>query len=193
MSGYSRQRDTQRSKLYRAERVLDPFATPLPTVQDVERYVKRIEASKRVQRKLSVRKYMSLKQGSLGKVRGIRVHDGRGHRRAVSYGGTIAIPKWARKDWVVLHELAHEFTPRSERTGGAHGWEFAAAFLYLVRLFMGKEAHDALKSSFRANRVRYTKPRQKRVLTEGEKDALRDRLLIARLAKQERAAKEKDQ
>src|SRR5580692_9172088 len=44
-----KERDTQRRKLYRADDSLKPFAVPLATVDDVERFVKKIWASKRVQ------------------------------------------------------------------------------------------------------------------------------------------------
>jgi len=62
------------------------------------------------------------------------LHDGRGHRRAASYGGCIALPKWARQDVVVLHELAHELTP------GAipHGPEFVYVYINLLHAVLGR-------------------------------------------------------
>lgn len=50
---------------------------------------------------------------------------------------TIAIPtltRWAMRELVVLHELAHA------RTAGGHGREFVREFADLARRFMGPEA-----------------------------------------------------
>lgn len=160
-------RDTQRSKLYKAERVLDAFKTETPTVAHVEKLVARVLASKRVRAKYPPR------TGS------VAVKDGRGRRRACSSFGAISIPRWSRKDWIVLHEMAHELA--SHMAGrAAHGWEFAECYLYLVKLFMGREAHDALKASFKEHRVRYTKPRKGRTLSPEEREAMAARLSVYR-------------
>ena len=53
---------------------------------------------------------------------------------------------------------------------------------------MGKANADALKASFKAHNVRFTKPRAKRVLSEEEKQVLRERLASAR----DTAAKRKE-
>lgn len=177
-------RDTQRAKLYKAERILDCYMTEVETVADVERLVRRIESSKRVRAKYPSRRWLNLDTGA---TRGVKVHDGRGHRRAVSYGGMIAIPRWARKDWVVLHEMAHELV-RPTRQTASHGWEFAACYLYLVKLFMGREAHDALRAAFKAHRVRYTKPRKGRTLTQEEREAMAARLSVYRASAASEAA-----
>ena len=174
-----RVRDTQRKKVYTAERVLDDYATPTPTVKDVERLVRRIEKSKTVQKHFPQRasRYVLT-----------RVADGRGRRKACSKGGVIAIPLWARSDRVVLHEMAHELVNWGPRPTAGHGWEFCQAYLFLVRKFMSKEAHDALKKSFKEHKVRIRPKRSAALMSRGpvseeHKQKLRERLAAAREAK----------
>lgn len=165
-----KERDNQRARLYAAENEafgkgdnLKPIATKLPKVKDVERYVKR-----QMKRATLKKRYSSALNNE------IEIHDGRGHRCAKAYGTrTIAIPLWARCDWVVLHETAHIIHARilrigyrppgsrlKELYGGApHGWQFAAIYMDLVRFCMGKEAADTLKAEFKKHKVRFTKPR----------------------------------
>lgn len=86
------------------------------------------------------------------------------YRRTVQHGGgasyartdhyTIWLPAWARCDMVILHELAHCFV--TSHRYAHHGREFAHAFLRLVRRFIGRDAHAALRQSFRTHRVRCT-------------------------------------
>lgn len=172
-----RERDTQRSKLYRAERVaLSGIASPLPTVGDIERYLEGQSARATLRSRYG--KAVDVSDWKL------RVTDGRRCRRALAYGTyKIAIPRWARNDWVVLHEWAHivharitamengECLPRmfshgsriSELAGGpGHGWQYAAVYLDLVRFCMNAEAADALKAAFKEHRVRF---RPKRTVT----------------------------
>ncbi|AXQ69237.1 hypothetical protein HOU02_gp488 [Caulobacter phage CcrBL9] len=67
------------------------------------------------------------------------------------------MPRWARCEHIVLHEVAHSLTIR--RHGyhvASHGWQYAAIYLDLVRFGMGVEAHRMLKESFKAHKVRWT-------------------------------------
>jgi putative metallohydrolase (TIGR04338 family) len=170
-----KERDTQRSRLYKADDVLHPFAQPLPTVRDVERFVKRVWSSKRVQVAYpnAVRRWQSWDLPT--------VKDGRGRRRAGGWDGGITIPLWARKTDVVIHELAHTIVWRelSSKAAG-HGWQFCSVYLYLVKLFMGAEAHAALKASFKQHRIRFTPPRPKKVLSPERRAELVARLATAR-------------
>jgi hypothetical protein len=157
-------RDSQRGKAYKAERVLDDpkFSGPLPTVQNIEAYVSLIGLKaplrKRYGSALDLKRYP------------IRVGDGRGTRSAFAHGShKITIPTWARSEWIVLHEVAHIVHTRlySGWTNGSrakelgdpnaawHGWQWASVYLDLVRFVKGKEAHDALKESFRKHKVRF--------------------------------------
>lgn len=165
-----RARDSQRKRLYVAERVLGKFAKPLQDVQDIERFLK-----KQLQRKAILRRYPDA-------TRTVRVSDGRGRRNACAYGDwKIAIPLWARNTHIVIHEMAHIVTHRQYGSKVAgHGWEYANVFLDLVRFIMGNEAHDALKQSFKDHKVKFTKPRTRKPLSTEEKMALAARLAEAR-------------
>lgn len=68
---------------------------------------------------------------------------------ATGGGGEVTLPPWARTEWVILHEIAHNLTPRQH---AAHGPEFAAVFLTLVRQQMGKVAYDLLRGALRDQR-----------------------------------------
>lgn len=145
-------RDTQRSRVYKAEKAIWPthMGRPLREVADVQRFIK-----KQMKRKAITRRYPDA-------AKTVHVHDGGGKRAASAYGTwKISLPLWARHELVVIHEMAHIVAHRhyGERNIAGHGWQFCAVLLDLVRFIMGKETHDALKASFKANRVRFTKPR----------------------------------
>ncbi len=84
----------------------------------------------------------------------VKVRDGRGRRSACANSDdvSIALPRWARSKPVILHELAHLAVPDHV---AAHGEEFAAAFVVLVREFMGVEDARRLITAFKDLRVRY--------------------------------------
>jgi putative metallohydrolase (TIGR04338 family) len=83
------------------------------------------------------------------------VADGRGRRRAGSYGGEVTFPRHTRKRWVVLHEMAHEIeTERGGRVNASHGPEFCGTYLFLVELFIGFAAREQLGKEMRARRVK---------------------------------------
>lgn len=170
-----KERDSQRSKLYTAEKeALEQFATPLPTVDDIQAYIL----------KQSARTTLQTRYGRAMEVANwpIMIGDGRRTRRALAYGtNKMTFPRWARKDWVVLHEWAHiihnrlaargsllksNVGARTEelRGGAAHGWQYAAIYLDLVRFCMGKETHDKLRAAFKEHRVRF-KAKSTRVAT----------------------------
>jgi putative metallohydrolase (TIGR04338 family) len=160
-------RDTQRSRVYKCDEIVNALAKPLPRVPDIERYVRKVFVSKRVRAAFPKAVRWSLPV----------VKDGRGRRRAGGWSGGITIPLWARNEGVVLHELAHTICEREYRGVAGHGWEFCSIYLRLVLYMMGREAHDALKRAFKANRVRFTEPRKRKPL-----DPERRAALIARLA-----------
>jgi len=187
-----KERDTQRAKLYRAEEAaLKRLCKPLPTVQDIERYL----------REQSQLKPLRSRYGMAVDVTDwpLEVSDGRGRRRARAYDThTIAIPLWARNNWLVLHEWAHIVHSRlgkewrwtrcregigsrsAELRGGApHGWQYAAVYLDLVRFCIGKDAAEALKVSFKERKVRF-KPRRTRTATPGQIEHLAAMRLAAR-------------
>lgn len=166
-----RVRDTQRSKLYRAEAVLHKWKKPLPTVEDVVRYTGKVFGSKRVRAAFPNAILHVLP----------RVKDGRGTR--IAKGGTshISIPLWARNDVIVLHELAHTVTRRIYPINIAgHGWQFCATFLKLVLYMIGREAHDELKAEMKRTRVRFRPPRKSAPLSPERREQMIAVLAAAR-------------
>lgn len=172
-------RDTQRSKLYRAEReAWQVLSCPLPTISDIRQYLE----------KQSTRKPLQRRYGASVNVTDweLEIADGRGCQHARANGTQkITIPRWARTEWVVLHEWAHiihkrlniSFVPGSgilnygsrsfELRGPAapHGWQFASIYLDLVHFCISEEAARALKVAFKAHNVRY-RPKPTRTVTE---------------------------
>lgn len=171
------ERDTQRSRLYRAERqafdTQPEASTRLETTADIERYLRYVVSLKRV-----TDSWPDL-------TRHVAVHDGRGRRRAGGCASYITMPKWSRVKWIVLHELSHVIHQRqvSTRQFAFHGWQYAEIYLRLVMLVLGREAHDALKASFKANRVRFTKPKTRTPLSPERKAQLAAQLAKAREVK----------
>lgn len=171
-----RERDSQRSRVYASDTALIKVAKPLPEVKDVERYCKRAFKSKRVQKAFprSVKVWRPL----------VKVKDGRRCRRASGGVSSITIPRWARNEAVVTHELAHTFTLREHGSElAAHGWQFCQTYLKLTHILMGKEAHDTLKRAFKENRVKFRPPRKKRHLSPEQREQLVERMARAREAR----------
>ena len=65
----------------------------------------------------------------------------------------ISLPKWARTELVILHELCHLAIWHIKLPG--HGKEFAGLLLDLVREFMGKRYANELEASFIKHKVQY--------------------------------------
>lgn len=161
------ERDTQKSKLYKAENVA---RKAIGDVQFTDKlglwaFVEKVERDQWFRRKYGIRR--------------INVTDGRGRRNAGAtvYGNTILMPRWSRTPIVTLHEIAHLCAPREVQ----HGWQFAATMLELVRHFLGADVHRVLRQCFRDGKVRYKKP-QTRIMTEAQKQALRERFARLRPA-----------
>ena len=137
-----RARDTQRRRVYRSEWTAfgrSECITPdevLALVREVWEYA-------------PLRK----RPGVEWEPRPPRVSFGRG-RRSWSYGGHICISRTRCYRFVVLHELAHELTYWEEP---GHGGQWVETYLFLVEAFMGFDAAQKLRASFRENRVVTTK------------------------------------
>jgi len=74
---------------------------------------------------------------------GLLVTDGRRCRNALAcYSSSkIKLPKWARRKWVVLHEVSHFLA-----IGNKHGPDFVARYLDLLASYY-KRDRDVLKAS----------------------------------------------
>lgn len=168
----SKPRDSQRSKLYKAERVLRAYAMPLPTVADMEKYVAKV-----LKRAPIVARYPQDLQP-------IDVCPGKwGQTRALAHGTSrISMPKWSRDTHIVLHEVAHVIAGRvhGARNIAGHGWQYCKVYIDLVHFMMGAEAAAALKISFAHHGVKYKAPRPKKRLTPSQKADLMARLAAGR-------------
>lgn len=163
-------RDSQRSKLYAAEtKAFEGAPVDLPEVENIERYVAHVCALGRVKESFP----------ELG-WRPITVGDGRRRRSAGGNGRGIYMPRWSRKRWIVLHELSHTIMDRRYRNAVGHGWQYAEIYLLLVRHVMGINAHDCLKTQFKAHRVRYKAPRQRKPISAEQRAILVERMRVMR-------------
>jgi putative metallohydrolase (TIGR04338 family) len=172
-----RERDTQRKRVYASDHALVEVAGPLPTVKDMERYVKRLLGMKRVQAAFP-KAYLHLYLPE--------VKDGRGRTKAGGCSTYITMPLWSRNEAIVVHELAHTVTQRTYgHKVAAHGWQFCSIYLTLTLHAMGREAHNVLKTAFKRNRVRFTAPRARKPT-----DPVRKAELVARLAAYRQQMKE---
>jgi len=171
-------RDSQRSRVYKADHALDDLL-PLPTLRDMEQFVKRVWTMKRVQEAFPV----ATKPGRW-KNDPPRVDDGRGRRRAGGSASGITMPVWSRRAGIVLHELAHTVIARTHGSRvAAHGWEFCDAYLKLVLYGLGREAHDKLKAAFKEHKVRYRPTRKRAPIAQERRVQLAAQLERARAAK----------
>lgn len=142
-------RDSQKSRVYHAENIIrqaldfsldNPVYTiegitlTLPpegkfsSVEDVQRYVNRVTAMPSVVEEFGV---FPVK---------VRPRKGQKVAHYNSFPPTIAVPengtRWALRELVVLHELAHHYD-RSH--SGSHGPGFVDTMITLVSLVMGPE------------------------------------------------------
>ena len=135
----TRPRDSQRARLYRAEGAVDP-GRRLPKVERMQAWVDGLAATD----------WFVTRWG----VRAFEVRPGFGHRRATAdQNGVLQMPKWARSELVLLHEVAHCLTPV---TLASHGPEYAGILLALTRRGMGPGTAQLLEDAFDRERVRWT-------------------------------------
>lgn len=134
-----RPRDSQRARLYRAEDEVDP-GRRLPTVEKLQAYVDGVAGSD----------WFRSRWGD----RAFEVRPGHGHRRATAdANGVLQLPRWARTEVVVLHEVAHCLTSVAF---AAHGPEYAGVLLALVRRAVDPGTAQKLEDAFARQRVRWT-------------------------------------
>jgi putative metallohydrolase (TIGR04338 family) len=180
-------RDSQRQKLYDAERLAFDNNPAIPdtmiryeSVEDCEKAIRLIWSKTRFQNEFpAVAKHWRYQNAP-------RVKPGFGCRRATAYCGrwSVTLPVWSRKRWVIVHELAHLAHYAEGSAGQAdHGWQYALTYLRLTRLTMGVDAYEALRQAFKAKGVRYKAPRAKKPMSDEAKAALAERLKAARAAR----------
>lgn len=153
-------RDSQRSKVYKAEREVWDIAQKFDNMDQTKRYVQVV---------LDILDLPELKRYK------VYVGDGRARRSAGGNARGIYLPKWARTPWVILHELAHTLTARQHVFKGIqHHWPWASNYLMLVTKILGEGAGKRLKEAFKKHRVRFKAP-QTRMLTPEARERLRQR------------------
>lgn len=129
-------RDSQRGKIYKAQAEVGS-GKEIPTVPEIEAYLMKIMATKWWLSRWPHKNNIQVKDGR-------HCRWARGINGGKS-GGTIILPRWARHERTILHEVAHVLTPRDTVP---HGPEFASIYLGLVTRFMGKAAGENLRLAF---------------------------------------------
>lgn len=168
-TGNGRARDSQRKRLYDAERVL-PKGRIFSSIEEMQSYVDRLVRSAWFGKQCHA-KEITILLGRSGTA-----------ATASDYGSRIKMPKWAWNEHILLHEVAHLMANRIYGLGVAgHGREYARTYVILVQHMMGKEAGDLLKKSFREHKVKYSLPRKP--MTEEQRQAAAQRLAKAREVK----------
>lgn len=167
-------RDSQRSKVYAAEKaaVLASWNSRLETLPEIQDYLQ----------DMMNRAWFKRRWPWITKVP--RLKDGRGTTHARGGAGGLNLPRWARSEVVVLHEMSHYLCDMTlHQPHAAHGWQFCEVYLTLVRFQCGKGAHDLLRDQFKQHKVRFKPPQTRKPLTEARKAELRAHLVKARAAK----------
>ena len=96
----------------------------------------------------------------------------------------IQMSDYYANELICLHELAHAVCTYEFGNRVKHHWQFCMVYLKLVGNVMGVETRNKLRQAFKDNKVKYTKPRAKRELSEEQKEVLRARIAVARAAKE---------
>lgn len=188
-----RPRDSQRSKMYKAERQvwIKQFDPRHETMAECERYLRYV-TNTQFFRDLwyhNRRRHLAKQPAEL------RMEDGRGCLVARgNFGGYVNVPssvhlapevcmklpRWARSEMVMLHELCHSITANNH---AAHGWAFCHNYLEMVTHFMGVDMGNALRAAYKRCGVKHRPKRQVAPLSEERKATLRAQLAKARAAK----------
>ncbi len=159
-------RDTQRSRVYAAEafvrtlfdsaarhgsavdffgeRVTLPPEARFGSVESVQRYVDDVLALPAVSRRWAPERL------TVRARRGVNA----AHYECTGQGATIAVPdrqRWALRELVVLHEIAHHLCGPD---GAAHGPAFVETFCEVAAAVMGPEAGHVLRVVYAKEGVR---------------------------------------
>lgn len=142
----SRPRDSQRQRVYDAERRAFALDTGLILdIHELRAWVAEVVASEWWHKR-----YPHIKE--------IIVGDGRGRRSACGFlrfwdsRGQIKMPRRFRFKWLTLHEIAHVITPDHH---SFHGVEFVRNLLLLIERFLGQGNAELLREEMMAGRVKF--------------------------------------
>jgi len=141
-------RDSQRQKLYDAERQAFGGSMGYPRIQDCQAVVDMICKSR-------FWKSLLRRNGKNWLI------EERIHCAPVKKGAHTAcwnesdryihLPDTSFLKWIVIHELAHAATTSK---AAAHGPEYARTYLQLVKRFMGQRPYERLLAAFRQSKIR---------------------------------------
>jgi hypothetical protein len=165
----TRPRNSQYAKFWKAQGILASISRELKTEKQVERFV-----SNARERAFLKRRYPHLQYG---------IHVSHEETKLVALYNEINIPPAHRREHEICRQIAIVLFYRADwrEQWAWHGWQFCAIYLDVVRAMMGKKAHDVLKASFRANRVRFAEKKSRAASPE----------MLAALEKARHARKEK--
>lgn len=172
------ERDSQRKKVYSAiATVAKSVGTPLPTMPEVERFVRKVMSRSTLQRRYG-----------LTLTKDIDVRDGRGKSWATGDRDMITVPKVQRNTIYVLRAMAYTigmryrgFYPTGDRTdlknrkAAWHGWEYCAILMDLVRYGLGEEEAKALKAEFSSQNIKWRQTKARAKLNPAASAAAQER------------------
>lgn len=152
LAQYKRPRDSQRQKVYDAEKPFHKTSERIETIPEISRWLhNEIFTSEWFKENYPEAKYF-------------RLHDGRAARTAKGWFDAkervahMKLPKWSRCKFVILHELAHGVcqSVHGKRKVAGHGKEWAGIFMHLLRKLCPTE-YESLKVEYKLNKVKYEK------------------------------------
>jgi len=139
-------RDFQITKVYKSEAALEDFRVFFDSLADTKTYIEYV-----LSQTWFKERWPEYKKVKLG--------DGRGRRSGVAYHDSfpnkiihIGLPLFARRNYYVLHEIAHCLT---DSDLAPHGEEFCGTYLFLIEKMLGIKAWIALTNSFDRKGVKY--------------------------------------
>lgn len=78
--------------------------------------------------------------------------------------GKIYLPRWAYREWVIIHEVSHCLTPHA--SGGGHGRRWCRTYMDLIGHCLDRSWETKLRKSFMAYGVKTTPKRPPNVIGE---------------------------
>jgi len=158
----AKERDSQRSRFYRAFSEIEHHTTTLDSMDDVESFIRSMEWKSQIYgRAISHTQWP------------FRIKDGRGYSRANYVDGYLHFPKRDRDRLTVLRVMAYSVHTRMRSTvefrqatpsrivlsgGPWHGWEYCYIVMDLVRHTMGTKVANDLKAAFKKHKVKCKPP-----------------------------------
>lgn len=160
-------RDSQKGKLYRAERELPEFRRmdlgARPSVEEAQEFINKVSGTAWFQKHFGRDRFTPFGMGPR-----FTVSNSQGRGGAAASGRHITVSTYYRNRLILLHELAHCVTIGEV----GHGRKYAEVYLKLVQHVMGKDVAARLKAAFKRNGVKF---RPKRKLSPETLIKLRER------------------